>query len=100
MIALLLRGRMDEANAEMTQEEFDVLDELYFVTGYDDLMNRAGVDEAVLIQTVIGLVEKGWVECYAISGEPIPESEVELPSSIKKYGYLASKEGLFAHTKG
>jgi hypothetical protein len=84
----------------MTTEEFDVLDELYFVASFGQLLARTGMDELVLKSTLGRLLGKSWIECHGDDHEAIHESNIDFESSFKKYSYLATKEGLLVHTKG
>ncbi|MBC7448273.1 MAG: hypothetical protein H7330_09465 [Hymenobacteraceae bacterium] len=84
----------------MTDLEFDVLDELYFVTSWPELvaaLGRAGAD-AELRATVESLVKRGLVRTYF----PDPDSELHYQPLLfaehyPQMLYLASKAGLIAH---
>ena len=81
----------------MTDKEFEVLDELYFVTPYEDLQLTLGLDPEVLKSLVITLWDKGWIRCYLGIDNELDEDTVDLENQFNKYHYLASKEGLMAH---
>lgn len=80
----------------MTDLEFDLLDELYFVQSYDYLRNALGWDEFSLLQTLQSLYRKGMIKC--LSG---PDQErfddVDVLSEGQRLFYLATKKGLMAH---
>ncbi len=81
----------------MTDLEFDILDELYFVIPYADLLNELGIDEQELKRGLLLLIEKGWVKClYNMTDEVVPE-KIQFEEQYSTYCYLASKTGLFAH---
>lgn len=84
----------------MTTEEFDVLDELYFVISFDQLKQETGLEEDALRKILARLLENDWIECYGDQKEPIPERQLDFQESYKFYSYLATKKGLIAHTKG
>ena len=81
----------------MSDEEFDVLDELYFVQTYTFLRETLAWEDKRLLDTLTLLVEKGWVKCFT---EPDQESfeAVNLQEVGKELLYLATKKGLMAHT--
>jgi len=81
----------------MSDLEYDVLDELYFVQPYNQLRDNLSWDDDMLRETLIKLFNKGWIRCYNTPSEEIFRSEVDLETSFRQYFYLASKEGLFAH---
>ena len=81
----------------MTDAEFDVLDELYFVQPYEYLQSELDLDEAELKDTLIGLSEKGWIKCYTSMDEEVFDQDLDLENNYQRYLYLASKKGLMAH---
>jgi len=83
----------------MTDREFDVLDELYFVTPFHELREHVGLPEEELKEILIILSEKGWLKCFGNMDEELPLDDINLETEYKKYFYLASKEGLLAHNR-
>jgi len=81
----------------MTDLEFDVLDELYFVIGFESLLEATELEEHELYNCLKGLVSKGWVKCFIGMDEELPLSKVALDTNYKNYSYLATKKGLLAH---
>ncbi len=81
----------------MTDAEFDVLDELYFVQPYEHLQSELDLDESELKDTLIGLSEKGWIKCYTSMDEEVFDQDLDLENNYQRYLYLASKKGLMAH---
>ncbi len=80
----------------MTDAEYDILDELYFVTPYEHLKQESGYSDDELKINLIKLVKEGMVKVYLSMDEEAVE-EVDLGSAFDSYYYLASKKGLFAH---
>ncbi|MCG8307154.1 MAG: transporter [Cytophagales bacterium] len=81
----------------MTDIEFDILDELYFLQSYDYLLKTLKLNDNLLKRLLLDLIEKGWVKCY---GSPTEEEPLESPDFEKdywNYHYLATKAGLLAH---
>ncbi len=81
----------------MTDPEYDLLDELYFISSYPTIADSLRWEEKELINTLCVLYAKGWIRCYRSPEEEIPEEELNLVSEYRNYFYLASKKGLFAH---
>ena len=81
----------------MTDQEFDLLDELYFVQPYAYLKEELGWSDEELLHTLERLHQKGWLKCYDKMDEEVYESHVDLKSNYQSYFYLASKKGLMAH---
>ncbi|MDA0195321.1 MAG: hypothetical protein O2887_10700 [Bacteroidetes bacterium] len=81
----------------MNDIEFDVLDELYFIKTFDEILSSTQLDSKELRVILMRLFDKGWIRCYrSASDEVIPE-EVDIELDYMKYLYLASKTGLIAH---
>ncbi len=81
----------------MTDLEFDVLDELYFLQPYSHLLKTLDMGEEEIKSTLRELLEKGWVKCYKSPSEELDLDQVDFENSFAKYHYLASKAGLLAH---
>lgn len=81
----------------MTDEEFDIIDELYFVTSYQDLKEGSELSDDILQSNLVSLVEQGLVRVYKNVDESSEMEEVNLKDLFKNYFYLASKKGLFEH---
>lgn len=80
----------------MSDLEFDIIDELYFVTSYKDLQEKLNLPPGELENALHGLVEKGWVNYFtALDGPENPASSPQFPFSSMYF--LASKKGLMAH---
>lgn len=80
----------------MTDLEFDILDELYFVTSYAELQKKTMLDANLLNQNLIQLINKEYVN-YFLAADGVQNPAMDLNTSISKLYFLASKKGLFAH---
>ena len=83
----------------MTELEFDVLDELYFVLSYQQLAEACELEEQELVDTLTTLYEKGWVKVLQTVDDEAQEP-LELQTQFHTYYYLATKKGLHAHNLG
>jgi len=81
----------------MTDTEFDLLDELYFVINYAELQSQLGWPHEQMQQALQNLWQKGWLVCLHDPDNEVPPQEVNLGSHYRNYHYLASKAGLMAH---
>ncbi len=82
---------------EMTDKEFEVIDELYFVTSYSNLFSQVDLEEDELKTTLKELIGKNWVRCMKSMSEEIATEEFDFENQFKSYFYLASKVGLLIH---
>lgn len=81
----------------MTDIEYDILDELYFVISFVDLGEALGMEEKMLKLELGKLVERKWVKCFGSVSDELPEEAVDFERNYQNYHYLASKEGLIQH---
>lgn len=81
----------------MSDLEYEVLDELYFLIHFKELMEAMGLEDSDLKPVLIKLLRKGWLRCYSEPDVELNDNEVDLEVSFRNYYYLASKEGLKAH---
>ena len=82
----------------VTDPEFDLLDELYFVTPFRTLLQKTGLPATELENQLRALLEQGLIRSYW------PDPDTELAYETTSFGaiardaaYLASKEGLLQH---
>jgi len=82
----------------VTDQEFDILDELYFVISFQDLMRNLSWPAEEVLPVLKDLVAKEMVKCI----DPQSEDEIELSladldKQYKKILFLATKKGLMEH---
>jgi hypothetical protein len=82
----------------MSDLEYDILDELYFLVHYKELKDVLGMDDEDMKPTLTKLVNKTWLRCYESPERELPVEEVDMEINFRNYFYLASKEGMKAHT--
>lgn len=81
----------------MTDEEFDVLDELYFVQSFDQLATLTQKSPSELTPILEQIYKKGWIKVMVDVDEELSEDNIDFKKSAEKYHYLATKKGLLAH---
>lgn len=84
----------------MSEREFDLLDELYFITPYKQLKQSLGWDDRLLADLLQTLYRKGWIRCFEGPVREVPEGLADPGQNFARYHYLASKAGLMAHQHG
>jgi len=80
----------------MSDEEFDLLDELYFVQPYAVLQGALCWEDSKLLNTLTLLLDKGWIKCFSAPDQECFE-DIDLQTVGKELMYLATKKGLMAH---
>jgi hypothetical protein len=83
----------------MTDLEFDILDELYFLTPYQELVKNVGLPENEVKSGLQILIKKGWVKVFASISTQLSEEQIDFDNFFSSYYYLATKEGLLAHNR-
>jgi len=81
----------------VTDLEFDILDELYFVISFHELSDKLTMEEAVLKSELLAMIQKGWVKILKPFSDEEIETWEEYGKLYKEYFYLATKKGLLAH---
>lgn len=81
----------------MTNQEYDILDELYFLTSFQFLQENVGAKSLKLEQILWKLIVKDWVLCHQDGDVEITPTKTKFESEFGNYHYLASKKGLLAH---
>ena len=81
----------------MTQEEFDIIDALYFMTSYEQLAKDISIKKSELDENLQELIKKGWINAFE-HPDALPLQPEELKIEIfEKLYFLASKKGLLEH---
>jgi len=81
----------------MSDNEFDLIDELYFIIPYSILERSVELTGDILKSTFKDLLQKGWINCYNSPIDEIAFDIVFLEKGYRNYHYLATKKRLLAH---
>jgi len=81
----------------MTDEEFDILNELYFLISFKELGDSCSLNSEKLKIILWNMIIKGWVNCFKNYDQEIVPTKEEFEYQFINYHYLASKKGLLAH---
>lgn len=80
----------------MTENEFDLLDELYFVQDFDYLKETMGWNLEQLLVTLESLHKKSFIKCLRAPDDEVFEI-VDFKNQAQGMFFLATKKGLMAH---
>ncbi|WP_114749165.1 hypothetical protein [Pleomorphovibrio marinus] len=80
----------------MTDDEFDLIDELYFVQPYSYLKETLDWEDEKLLVILQRLLEKEWIKCLYAPDEEI-FGDFDISKEGKQLFYLATKKGLIHH---
>ena len=82
----------------MTDLEYDIFDELYFVTSFEQIQKELSIKEQDLKDILLILIKKAWVRCFfSATMDVVVEDEIDFEKNYQNYHYLATKEGLLMH---
>ncbi|MBC7388915.1 MAG: hypothetical protein H7329_06880 [Opitutaceae bacterium] len=83
----------------MTDLEFDILDELYFVKSFADLQKDFPTFGTKLISELEKLIIKGWIRVLDEHDNEIQLSNEKFNSIESQFKFIATKQGLKAHNQ-
>lgn len=81
----------------MSDLEFEVLDQLYFLISFHELEESLSIEQGELITILDDMIKKDWIRVYRSEDVELSTVELDLKNNYNEYRYLASKKGLFAH---
>ena len=81
----------------MTDEEFDVMDELYFVQSFSSLKAQLSFSSDELRGILAALLHKGWIKCFYNMDDEVSGQQLDFENQFENYSYLATKQGLLEH---
>lgn len=81
----------------MTQEENTLLDNMYFISSFDELKEMSQLDEQKIKDVLKAMILKEWVSVYEDpSGDPLT-GLINFEEGFRNYFYLSTKKGMMAH---
>lgn len=80
----------------MTDAEFDLMDELYFVQPFEYTKETLKWEDELLLNTLHSLYSQGFIKCLETPDHERFD-EVDVLKDGKKLFFLATKKGLMAH---
>jgi hypothetical protein len=81
----------------LTNQEFELIDALYFTIPFDRLKVELDWEEHVLKEELLKLIQKGWVKCMEGNGDEEVENLQKIDSNYRNLSFLATKQGLLEH---
>jgi DNA-binding Lrp family transcriptional regulator len=82
----------------MSEMEYDIIDELYFVTSFRDVAKALNLPADELCSHLAALIRQGYIKAFY----PDPDTEItfdenQFRAHCREYFYLATKAGLIQH---
>ena len=71
----------------MTDQEFDVLDELYFVQPFSFLIEELEMEEEELKQVLFSLLQKGYIKCLFNMKDEVFEGKLNFKITLLSYDF-------------
>lgn len=81
----------------MSDPEFDILDELYFVISFPDLVKKLDYEAQEVKEVLQRLAAQKYVKILRTPDDEIALEDSNFPDQAHEYYYLATKAGLMAH---
>jgi len=83
----------------MNELEFQIMDEVYFLCSFQQLLQVIGCDEEKLSDSLIELLKKDFIQQLVFDDDEKDYLKLESPdfSRIKAASYVATKKGLLEH---
>ena len=83
----------------MSDLEFQIMDEVYFLCSFSQLLSDLGCNEELLNDTLIELLRKDFIQQLEYSEEEGDYIKLDTPdfSKVKACSYVATKKGLLEH---
>jgi hypothetical protein len=84
---------------QLTDLEFLILDEVYFVTSYSTILQNIGSGAEEFRKTLIGLLEKQLVSQMKYNNDLKDFDKLESPdlSALSESSFVATRQGLLIH---
>lgn len=76
---------------------YDILDELYFIRTFEELLEKLNLESNVLQGYLWTMLEEGLIKTMVNFDEEIEQNKEIFALNFKKYHYIASKKGLMWH---
>ena len=81
----------------MTDIEFELLDQLYFVQTIDSLCNDVNMSNSEIVIELKRLFDKEWIKILDSDSETEITDPALWGKDLTNFYYLITKKGLFAH---
>jgi hypothetical protein len=84
----------------LNDAQFAILDTLYFVEPFDQIIEESGLPESVVKDELRNLIAARWVQVMAFdeTSKDFVRSTLYDADNMRDYHYLATKEGLLKHS--
>lgn len=83
----------------MTDIEYEIIDELYFLTSFADLKSTFNQGDVDLEEMIWRLISKGWVRMTDKNDNEIQTVESDFHRQKDQFYFIVTKSGLLAHNQ-
>lgn len=83
----------------MNELQFQILDSLYFVESFANVLEEAGEPVPIVVDELRTLIDKGWIQVMEFDKEQNDYVRTAIYDSdhLENYHFLATKDGLMKH---
>ncbi|MEM7374884.1 MAG: hypothetical protein AAF587_40200 [Bacteroidota bacterium] len=83
----------------MNDLQFQILDSLYFVESFANVLEEAGEPVPIVVDELRTLIDKGWIQVMEFDQEQNDYVRTAIFDSdhLENYHFLATKDGLMKH---
>ncbi|MCB0843854.1 MAG: hypothetical protein KDE26_11425 [Bacteroidetes bacterium] len=86
-------------NGEMNDVQFQILDSIYFVESFANIVEEAGEPVPVVVDELRTMIDRGWIQVMMFDEEKndFVRTSIYDTDHMEEYHYLATKTGLMKH---
>ena len=88
-----------QAQNDLNDVQFDILDALYFVEPYERILSEIPHTEPIVRRELLSMIKKGWVQVLRFDekkGDYLRTHIIDV-DNMQEFAFLATKEGLLRH---
>jgi hypothetical protein len=84
----------------LTEAEYDILDECYFINSYEEIFAVIGMEREEFRKIIISLLDRGLIQqlLYNEAHHDYDKQEEYKIEQLEKAKYVITKKGLLLHT--
>lgn len=92
-----MSGKAGNIKPQMDELHYDIIDELYFITTFDQLLSSIGLEEQVVKEKIWELIEIQHVKAMVNYDNELELNKETFENNFRIYHYIATKKGLMWH---
>ncbi|MEZ4830304.1 MAG: hypothetical protein R3C61_29065 [Bacteroidia bacterium] len=86
-------------NEELNDIQFQILDAVYFVESFENVLEESGAPAPVVVDEIRTLIDRGWLQVMVFDeakGDYVRTSIFDT-DHLEEYHFLATRAGLLKH---